>query len=34
MVASIIAYSLSELSANVLKRLSHTPLFAHRENRV
>lgn len=34
MVASIIAYSLSGSSANVLKRLSHTPLFAHRENRV
>ena len=34
MVASIIAYSLSESSANVLKKLSHTPLFAHRENRV
>ena len=34
MVASIIAYSLSGSSANVLKRLSQTPLFAHRENRV
>ena len=31
---SIIAYSLSGSSANVLKKLSHTPLFAHRENRV
>ena len=34
MVASIIAYSLPGSSAKVLKRLSQTPLFAHRENRV
>ncbi len=34
MVASIMAYSLSGSSAKVLKRLSHTPVFAQRENRV
>jgi hypothetical protein len=34
MVASIIAYSLSGSSANVLKRFSQTPRRAHRENRL
>ena len=34
MVASIMAYSLSGSSAKTLKRLSHTPAFAQRENRV
>src|SRR6202046_4065002 len=34
MVASIIAYSLSGSSAKALKRLSQTPFFAQRENRV
>ena len=34
MVASIMAYSLSGSSAKTLKRFSHTPAFAQRENRV
>lgn len=34
MVASIMAYSLSGSSAKALKRFSHTPAFAQRENRV
>lgn len=34
MVASIMAYSLSGSSAKVLKRLSQTPLSAHREKRL
>src|SRR6202035_3823056 len=34
MVASIIAYSLSVSSAKALKRLSQTPFFAQRANRV